>query len=204
MTTVEQILVFIPAAFVVGASPGANNLLAFASAAQVGWRRAALAVVGRIAAWAVLVLLVAFGLDALLRRSEVAFVTLKWLGVAYLLYLAWRFWGAETHDRIDVPPGVAVLRREFLTLMGNPKAYLLLTAFLPQFMQPGGPALPQLLTLGGLYLVIEAIAAMLWVGAGAALGRHALTPLRRKLVNRVSAGLMGLAALLLSKANRTA
>ena len=49
--TVQQLALFVPVAFLVGVSPGANNLLAFASAARAGWRRAAQAVAGRIAGY---------------------------------------------------------------------------------------------------------------------------------------------------------
>jgi len=189
-----------------GASPGANNLLAFTSATKAGWRLAAKGVFGRLAAWAVLVVLVALGLDALLRASELAFVALKWLGAAYLLYLAWQFWNADADAsaEIEVPDASALMRREFLTLMGNPKAYLLLTAFLPQFLKDTGPVAPQLFALGGLYLIAEGLAALLWVGAGAALGAHALTPLRRRIVNRSSAGLMAGAAVLLARSDKAA
>lgn len=202
--TLEQILIFLPAAFVLGASPGANNLLAFTSAAKAGWRRAAEGIVGRLAAWAVLVVLVSLGLDALLRASEMAFVALKWVGVAYLLYLARQFWKAEVSARTEVPDASTLMRREFLTLMGNPKAYLLLTAFLPQFLDEAGPVTQQLLALGGLYLVAEGFAALLWVSAGALIGSHALTPLRRRIVNRTSAGLMCGAAILLARSEKAA
>jgi len=202
--TLEQVLVFIPAAFVVGVSPGANNLLAFASASKAGWRKAAGGVWGRIAAWALLVVLVSFGLDAVLSASETAFVALKWAGVGYLLFLAWKFWNAETGSALDVPNTGTLARREFLTLMGNPKAYLLLTAFLPQFVDNTAPSLPQLLALGGFYLVLEGMAAMFWIVLGAIVGSHALSPWRRRIVNRISAGLMASAALLLARSGRAA
>nr|WP_269150498.1 LysE family translocator [Frigidibacter albus] len=185
-----------------GASPGANNLLALTSATKAGWRLAAKGVIGRLAAWAVLVVLVSLGLDALLRTSELAFVALKWLGVAYLLYLARQFWTADVAAEIEVPDASTLMRREFLTLMGNPKAYLLLTAFLPQFLNDAGSVTLQLFALGGLYLVAEGLAALLWVSAGAALGGGALTPLRRRIVNRTSAGLLGGAAILLARSER--
>lgn len=200
--SLDIVLLFVPAALLVGLTPGANNLLAFASAARVGWRHAALALGGRMAAFAVLTGLVAFGLDALLRTSLFAFLALKWLGVAYLLYLAVRFWTARTDGEAEVPPPGTLMRREFLTLMGNPKAYLLMTAFLPQFVSPAAPAMPQLMTLGGLYILAETAAALTWIMAGAMLGRHALTPLRRRLMNRVSAGLMTLAAGALARTDR--
>ena len=200
--TLEQILIFLPAAFLLGASPGANNLLAFTSATKAGWRRAAEGVIGRLAAWAVLLVLVSLGLDALLRASEVAFIALKWLGVVYLTYLAWQFWTADTSQEVEAPNVSTLMRRVFLTLMGNPKAYLLLTMFLPQFLNDAAPVTLQLFVLGGLYLGAEGLAATLWIGAGALIGAHALTPMKRRILNRSSAGLMGCAALLLARSDK--
>lgn len=202
--TLTQLLIFVPAAFLVGVSPGANNLLAFVSASSAGWRRAAQGVVGRIAAWAVLVVLVSFGLDAVLRTSEATFLIVKWLGVAYLFHLAWKLWTADSAGSPKVPEAGTLMRREFLTLMGNPKAYLLLTAFLPQFVDPGGVAVTQLLMLGSLYLLIEGVASMVWIAVGAFLGATALTPLRRRIINRASGGVLALAAVLLARSERTA
>lgn len=202
--TLQQFLIFLPAALLLGASPGANNLLAFISATKAGWLRAAQGIFGRLAAWAVLVVLVSLGLDVLLRTSELAFFALKWVGVAYLTYLAWQFWTADVSYKLAAPDVSTLMRREFLTLLGNPKAYLLLTAFLPQFVNDTAPLTPQLLALGALYLVVEGVAALLWVTAGKLVGAHALTPLRRRIINRASAGLMGLAALVLARTERTA
>jgi len=201
--TLDQLLVFLPAALLLGASPGANNLLAFISATRAGWRKTAKGILGRLAAWAVLVVLVSFGLDALLRTSEIAFVALKWVGVAYLAYLAWQFWRADVTAEVDPPEVSTLMRREFLTLLGNPKAYLLLTAFLPQFVTGDTALFQQLFALGTLYLLVEGMAALLWVTAGTLVGAHALTPLRRRLINRAAAGLMGTAALLLARTERS-
>ncbi len=202
--TLAQILLFIPAAFIVGASPGANNLLALLTAAKVGWRQTAKGLVGRIAAWALLVVLVSFGLDAVLRSSEVAFTAIKWLGVGYLVFLAWTFWTADDAAEPELPDARTLMRREFLTLMGNPKAYLLLTAFLPQFVSGSAPIVPQLMALGMLYLCVEVVAALLWIWIGSVLGAHALTPCRRRMINRGSAGLLGIAALVLARSERAA
>lgn len=202
--TLDQFIIFLPAAILLGASPGANNLLAFTSAARSGWRGAAKGILGRLAAWAILVALVSLGLDVLLRTSELAFFALKWIGVAYLLYVAYSFWTAPTSARDAPPPPRILMRREFLTLMGNPKAYLLLTAFLPQFVSTGAPVLPQLALLGALYILVEGLAALLWVGLGHLAGEHAMTPIRRRWLNRGSAGVMGAAAILLARSERAA
>ena len=202
--TLQQLMIFLPAALLLGASPGANNLLAFISATKAGWLRTAKGVFGRLAAWAVLVVLVSLGLDVLLRTSELAFVALKWIGVAYLLYLAFQFWTANVSNDLEAPEVSTLMRREFLTLMGNPKAYLLLTAFLPQFVNDAAPLMPQLFVLGTLYLLVEGVAALIWVTAGTLVGAHALTPLRRRIINRASAGLMGTAAFILARTEKAA
>ena len=144
---------------------------------------------------------VAFGLDALLRTSETAFLALKWAGVAYLAWLGWRTWGAAVDT--PAPPVGALAKREMLTALANPKAYLLFTAFLPQFADPAQPLAPQMAVLGALYIATEAVAASLWAGAGAALGARALTDARRRLMNRVSGGAMMAGAAALSQLRRT-
>ena len=150
------------------------------------------------------VVLVSLGLDVLLRTPELAFVALKWGGVAYPFYLAWQFWTADVSTETEAPEASTLMRREFLTLMGNPKAYLLLTAFIPQFVNDGAAVMPQLFILGALYLLVEGVAALLWVSAGTLVGARALTPLRRRIINCASAGLMGTAALLLARTEQAA
>lgn len=67
--------------------PGANRLLGLWNAYREGACVALLAVCGRLAAFAVMVVLVSAGLGALLLQSEQLFTAVKWIGVAYLLYL---------------------------------------------------------------------------------------------------------------------
>ncbi|TFL17801.1 LysE family translocator [Jannaschia formosa] len=193
-----QVAAFLPAALLVGLTPGPNNFLALATAGRAGPAAALRGLIGRCAAFAVLTVLVALGLDRLLAGSQLAFSVLKWGGVAYLCYLAWRTWTAPVEGEPERASGGW---REFLTCMANPKAYLLMTAFLPQFLGPGSP-LAQLLALGALYIVMEAIAALAWIGAGTLLRRGALTARGKRWLNRVFGGLMGLAALLLARAAR--
>lgn len=198
--TWTQIAIFAPAALLVALSPGANNLLAFTNATRAGWGPAVRAVAGRLAAFAVMIGAVTLGLDALLRTSETAFQLLKWAGVAYLAHLGVATWRAP----VEAPPVAtsALARREMLTALGNPKAYLLFTAFLPQFVEPGAAMAPQLVVLGALYVAIEGAAATLWAALGAWLGGPSLTHARRRLLNRLSGGVMIGAAALLARSQR--
>ncbi|MEM7488175.1 MAG: LysE family translocator [Pseudomonadota bacterium] len=191
-----QVAAFVPAAILLGLTPGPNNFLALAQASRAGPRSALAGLSGRAAAFGVLTVLVAFGLDRLLTGSQWAFTVLKWGGVAYLSWLAWKTWTAPVDGAVPTASGA---RREFVTLMANPKAYLLMTAFLPQFLTEG-PALPQLLALGVLYVLCECLAATVWIAGGAALRQGSMSVRARRRLNRVFGGLLAGAAVLLARA----
>ncbi len=154
MLSTGQLLAFIPAALVVAASPGANNLLALRNGLRSGVRAAATALVGRFVAFAIMLTLVVAGLGTVLAQSQHLFELLKWLGVAYLLALGiWVIWQTrpsrwtwiETRPVSSVSGSSRLVIQEFTTAAANPKALLLFTAFLPQFtMKSAGPVAYQL------------------------------------------------------------
>ncbi|OAB55113.1 hypothetical protein AY600_14190 [Phormidium willei BDU 130791] len=201
--TLEQLALFLPAALLVAAGPGANNLLSLSHGAQAGFRPTAVSLLGRFTAFALLLGLVALGLGALLAASETAFWIIKWLGVAYLAYLGLRLLlapggppepAARTGDSAAAAapgrPAWRLARKEFLVAATNPKAVLLFTAFVPQFIHPGESYGLQLLALGALYIAVEAGAACGYAAAGALLRSARLSTARQRLVNRLFGGLL--------------
>lgn len=79
------------------------------------------------------------GLAAVLHTSALAFTVVKWLGVAYLLYMAWGMWrnsgGIELDEtRSSQEDGLRVAQRGFLINILNPKLSVFFLAFLPQFV----------------------------------------------------------------------
>ena len=105
------------------------------------------------------------------------------------------FWNASALKQNDSIPARVLVRREFLTLLTNPKAYLLLTVFLPQFVIQNESIKQQMMVLGLIYLSVETVAALVWIGFGARVGLRALTSTRRKWINRCSGTAMVLAAI---------
>lgn len=108
----------------------------------------------------------AFGVSALLASSATAFATLKYAGAAYLVWL-----GIQRLRQTDAAEAAAVraaqpLARVFwegaLVNALNPKAALFFLAFLPQFVSPRGPAVPQLLFLGLLFVTMAAFTDSAW------------------------------------------
>jgi len=204
----SSLLLFIPACFALNMAPGPNNLLSLHNASRYGLRTACVAGAGRILAFSGMITLAAMGLAVVLHTSEYLFLSIKVIGAAYLFYIAWQLWrapGGEAQLAGDHPRGTwRLARQEFWVAAGNPKAILLFTAFLPQFvsMNSAMPVSEQFLWLGGLFLLLEWAAIAIYAGLGAYLQRWFNRPGPRRVFNRVSASLLGCAGLGLLAARR--
>src|SRR5262249_58821913 len=117
--------------------PGPIVTLVIATGATRGTRAALITVIGTTVGNAVLLACIALGLNWILRTSAEVFEILRWVGAAYLVWLgiqAWRHAGEKTQA---APPGHHVyVTRGFLVAITNPKTVPLLTALLPQFVDP--------------------------------------------------------------------
>ncbi|MBV4477032.1 LysE family translocator [Pseudomonas sp. B2M1-30] len=197
---------FLPACFALNMAPGPNNLLSVSNATRYGYRRACVAGVGRLLAFAGMIALAAAGLSVVLQTSELLFYGIKILGAAYLLYLAWQLWHAKpgAEDAAAAPANglLALARQEFLVAAGNPKAILIFTAFLPQFVDPARAITPQFMLLGVLFLLLEWIAISAYAYMGLHMRRWFAEPRGKRIFNRCCAGLLSAAASVLLMARR--
>ncbi|WP_375737608.1 LysE family translocator [Pseudomonas boanensis] len=200
---------FIPACFALNMAPGPNNLLSLHNAARQGVRSACLAGAGRLLAFASMIALAASGLALVLQASASLFLAIKLLGAGYLFWLALQLWRspgnsfAEQHDTVHLSLW-KLSRQEFWVAAGNPKAILIFTAFLPQFVNPQHPVATQFLALGLAFLLLEWVAILLYALAGLHLGRLLAGPRARLLFNRGCAALLGSAGLGLLLSRRPA
>lgn len=140
----------------------------------------------------------ALGLAALLRASEPAFVAVKLVGAAYLVFLgaqalygalaSKRANGAENGDgaRRQIAPSSA-LRQGLISNVGNPKIAVFFTSFLPQFTAHGGASFVTLLLLGLIFCALT----LLWLTSYATLVARAGDSLRRPRIRRTIDGLTG-------------
>jgi threonine/homoserine/homoserine lactone efflux protein len=191
-----QLFLFLPAAAIVAASPGPNNLLAFSNGSRYGFLPAVSALTGRCVAFALMIIVVIMGLGAALQASEIAFQAIKWAGVVYLAYLGVQMianpqpqttaGGSPTAHRF------ALARREFMVATTNPKAVLLFTAFVPQFIMPGSTSsfAAQLGLLGATYVAVEFFAAMGWAFAGSVIRSMQPSIKRMTQMNQCTGALM--------------
>lgn len=200
------ILLFVPACFALNMAPGPNNLLSMANAKRYGIRVACFAGLGRLVAFVAMITLAASGLATVLYTSEKLFLVIKVVGGIYLLWLAFQLWIADPTDEEDASLGGKTLmqlaRQEFFLAAGNPKAILIFTAFLPQFVDPTGSVGNQFVILGGLFLMLEWVAIAGYAFFGKALRHWFSWPTKRRLFNRICAGLLGSAGVGLLLAHR--
>ena len=153
------------------AIPGPTTLLALANGSRFGVRRATYGMLGAIASDIVLVTAVAVGLGAVLLASEFWFSVLKWVGVAYLVYLGIRLLLSKGH-LAALPEGDprgsrrAVFMKCFLVAVTNPKGYLFVGALLPQFITASEPQLAQYLIIGAVFCAIDFTIQFAYAAAG--------------------------------------
>lgn len=205
----ELLLLFVPACFALNMAPGPNNLLSVSNAGRFGFMAACLAGVGRLVAFVGMIAIAASGLAVVLQSSLLTFTAIRVGGALYLFYLAFQLWSARV-ERVqesgnNEPAQMCSLwrlaRQEFLVAAGNPKAILIFTAFLPQFVNTAEAVMPQFFILGLLFLLLEWIAIAAYAYMGAYLGKWFALPARKLLFNRVCAVFLGSAGagLLLSE-----
>ncbi|WP_112661893.1 LysE family translocator [Microvirga flavescens] len=188
-------LLFAPACFAINLAFGPNNLLSVTYGMRYGVRSAALAALGRLVAFALMILLTAVGLGAVLAASEVAFTVVKWVGAAYLVWLGIkilrtaRTGGIEAKEASSPQPLSVLVAQEFWTAIGNPKAILVFTAFFPQFLDLNAYG-ASFLVMGATFLLLEVVAVVLYALLGRRLGALARTGPVLTWFNRLSGSIM--------------
>lgn len=151
------LLIYISAIVLMMSSPGPSHLLMLSTSLEVGPRRAAFTAAGDLTANAIQMTLATLGLAAVIATSREAFLVIKWAGVAYLLWLAWKTLHKKTDETVQSSPPRAhsLFLRGFLTSMTNPKAVIFFAALFPQFLDTTRPVASQALVLGIIYILVD-------------------------------------------------
>ncbi len=185
---------FLLTTLVIVATPGTGVLYTLAAGLARGSRASVLAAFACTLGIVPHMLAAITGLAALLHTSAVAFQTLKYLGVAYLLYMAWstlREKGALTVDEDAAPLSTRkVVVSGVLINILNPKLTIFFFAFLPQFVDSGaGGTLLRMLELSAVFMLVTFV---VFAGYGlfaAAVRRHVVSrPRVMTWMRRVFAG----------------
>jgi len=196
-------LAFFAASWAISISPGAGAVAAMSAGMQHGFARGYFLTFGLILGLWSQLLLVGAGLGAVIVASSTAFALVKWLGVAYLLWLGIAQWRAPAVGLSAVQGSARVASRRSILARGwalnsvNPKGTLFMLAVVPQFLDPTRPLLAQYLVIGATLAFTDLV-----INAGyTAFASKALAALRSprqmRWVNRVFGSLfIALAAML--------
>jgi homoserine/homoserine lactone efflux protein len=198
---------FLVACLLIALSPGAGAIQSMSAGLTYGLRRSYWSIAGQELGLILQLTLVAAGLGAVVANGVVLFEIVKFVGVAYLLYLAVRQWRASTRDlseqvgRNASRVGLPLLLRGFLVNATNPKALVFYLAVLPQFVTPDAPALSQYVVIAATFVATDVVVMSAYAGMATRLLR-VLGARQRRVMDRVFSGLFATAAVVLALLRR--
>ncbi len=171
---------FLVTSLIVVISPGTGVLYTLAAGLSRGGRASIVAAFGCTLGIVPHMAAAILGLAALLHASAVAFQSFKYVGVAYLLYMAWRalkeHGALRVETKVDARSAWRVIVHAILINVLNPKLSIFFFAFLPQFVSANDPApLPRMLELSFVFMLLTFV---VFVGYGlfaAAIRSHVLS-----------------------------
>ncbi|MEM7208868.1 MAG: LysE family translocator [Pseudomonadota bacterium] len=200
--SIETYLSYLVVVFVFFATPpDTSQLLMISNSLRHGVKNSMATVAGDLTANTIQMAAAAFGLAAVVSVSAEFFQIIKWLGVAYLVYLGFRLITSKTESNLpkysEKAQLLSLYQQGFVTSSANPFAIVFFAALFPQFIDQSGNIVYQLIILGGTYLIIDGVVLVLW-GIAAARTLSRIKQLKAFWINRVCGGLMILAALYLA------
>lgn len=200
-------LAFLLTSLIVVVSPGTGVLYTLVSGLSGGTRAAVAASFGCTLGVMPAMLAAMVGLAAVLHTSALAFAALKWLGVGYLIYMAWQQLAEQSALSVEVrkdrPVATRVVVKGFLVMILNPKVSIFFLAFLPQFIASDEiHPLARMLELSATFMLMTFVVFVLY-GLFAASVRHVVSrPKTMAWLRRAFAGSFALLGAKLAFAER--
>ena len=197
-------LAFFVAAWLISLSPGAGAVAAMSAGLNHGFARGYVMSFGLIFGIWTQVLVVGLGLGALIAASSLAFAIVKWLGVAYLVWLGIKQWRAPARplvkadaDAASVSPRQLILRGWMINAV-NPKGTVFLLAVVPQFLDLSHSLAPQYLVIAATLAFTDLIVMGGYTALAAKVLRLLKSPRQIKALNRTFGSLFVAAGALLA------
>ncbi|WP_343717572.1 LysE family translocator [Inquilinus sp.] len=157
-------------------------------------------VLGMVAGNALWLAAAVFGLSALALTYEPVFVAVKWAGIAYLAFLAWKLWRAPAAEPEAAPRRTGGMLGGAALTLGNPKAVVFYGAVLPQVVDLTTLDAAGIAAVFAVQIGIDLAVQAAYVVGAARARSFFRSPRRLRLVNRSAAAMMaGSAALIASR-----
>lgn len=200
--TFETWTLYVATVLALMSTPGPSQLLMLSNSAAHGFKRSLATACGDLTANFLQMLAAGLGLAAVIAASASALSVIKWLGVAYLIWLGVRMirkasatesprYGAGTTAQLRT-----LWLQGFLTSAANPKAVVFFAALFPQFIDPASPFAPQFAILSATYIFIDGAFLSVY-GSGASWIASRFKGDAKVWIERAGGGFMIVAAILL-------
>lgn len=183
------LLPYIAACFLFSIVPGPSVTVVVANSLAGGTKAGLATILGTEISMLSMVIVVALGLEAVMTLVSEAFLVIKLVGAAYLIWIGFKMFTSS--GRLDMRsagerlPLGRYIWQGVLVNWSNPKTLLFLGAFLPLFIDPGRPAFEQIIVLG-LIVMAVATATDSFYAVIAGRARELLSVARVRMMNRVS------------------
>jgi threonine/homoserine/homoserine lactone efflux protein len=170
--TAEQAIAFFLFAFVAAITPGPSNLILTSTGASVGVLRGLPSLFGVAAGMGLMMFLVTFGLGSLVHDSPILYQALKWGGVAFLLWLAWKIATARHSDTDADEKRPVGLWGAAAFQWVNPKSWLVSASAAGTYLHAAtGNVFVQATFFGVLFILAALPSCFLWLAFGAGVQR---------------------------------
>jgi threonine/homoserine/homoserine lactone efflux protein len=193
MFSATALFAYVVACFVLAVVPGPTVTVIVSSSLARGTRAGLMNILGTQIGMLSMVIVVAFGLQAIVAFVGGAFDYIKLAGAAYLIWLGINMVRSDGHLGGGTTAPQRTLRQDairgFLVIWSNPKALIFLGALLPQFVDKAHPAFPQILALGLIFMAVASTTDSLYAFLAGRM-RHLLSAARVKFVSRVSGAVL--------------
>jgi threonine/homoserine/homoserine lactone efflux protein len=181
------------------ATPGPNNVMVASSGATYGFMRTVPHFLGVSAGFAFMVAAVALGAGEILHSHPVIHEVLKWVGAAYMLWLAWRIATARPDAKGTDEAGTARAKKRgrplnvmeaVLFQWVNPKAWVIALGAVATYTTAGGAVIGEALVLALIFFIVCVPSTALWTAIGAGTARLLRTERALRTFNLVMAALL--------------
>lgn len=171
-------------------SPGPNNVMLSASGVNFGFRRTVPHMMGINFGFAVMALAVGLGLGGVFESYPQVHVILKYLSIAYLVFLAWKIAraGEAKGQRVGAAPLTFLQAAAFQWV--NPKAWSIAVGAIATFTTVGGDLLLEVGLISMIFLLVSFPSTSAWAFFGTVIARYLHNPRRLRLFNWLMAGLL--------------
>ncbi len=199
---------FVGTVLVIGITPGPSVLLATANSMNYGTKKTIGTILGDLSANALQIILSSLGLASIIISSGEIFSLIKWIGVAYLIYMGvMKIISKPTtgnfNKRNREKSSFKLYREGFLMSASNPKPIVFFAALFPLFIDQNLAFISQVMILGITYLVIDGICLLTYVKFASRLKIYLENKEKIHLQNRIIGALLIFSGLMLSTVKRT-